>query len=511
MSYFYNSIRHDKYVIDEKYFKNYTGVVYLPLIEIYDKEIIDFDFTNVEIECSNENLKKVKINKIRIDYGDGESDIVSESILSKKSSIGDSSMKSWKEISHSFITQSKHVYDNLKEITSYPHITITFYNQFNDKFYFVIPYKILYKSFYDASGELSLMDANINNNNITSFTLRERKSNSIVVVLSSSTDLIENITSFSDPILMADSSDDYYVDDEDMVWNWSIYPELEIINSSSDCDIEDGLYDITLDWKEKKVNLYKFEIWREKMGTSEERQLASSDFTIRPFEDKNRKEGIYKYTFEIKGINELSNTITTYVKCQSYYPSEILVPTDKEIVKEIVSEPTFDISFSLKSTSKTPTSFDMFNKFNIKLLNVDNLLEYTYDVLKADFKDHEEVYSFNISTDVIPDGNYNITLDVEDVCGGKSTGFHTVDGEIIISRQFKVSYGIGQFKNITINDEKIEDLDILNEKIIRDTKDIDIDWKFIKNNTVIEENISGNADFFDLILEPESPNDENNL
>lgn len=501
MSYFLDSIRHDKYIIDEKYFKNYKGVVYLPLIEIYDGETIDFDFTNVDIECSDNNIKDVKINKIYIDYGDDEKEVITEKITSGRSTIGDSSLKNWNEFSHTFSSKKKHVYKDIKEVSSYPHVTIIFYNQYNDKFYYIIPYKILYKSFYESSGELSLMDANINNNNITSFTLREKKSNSIVVVLSSS-GFSEETSIFSDPLLMTDTSDDYYVDDEDMIWNWSIYPELEITKSESDIN-DEYRYDVTLDWKEKKVSLYKFEMLRQKMGTNESPKLISSDFKVRPYKDKNLLPGIYKYTFNIVGINDLSNSNEVIIKCQPYYPATILIPSNKEIVKKIISEPQFEISFSLKNTSDTPTSFDMFRKFDIILKNEDNLLEYRYDVLKSNVDDRNEVHSLIIDSDVIPDGRYTVILDVQDVCGGSTNGFLSISDGLISQPSFTMSYGIGYFDNFVINNNPVNDFSSPNEIKIENEKSINFEWSFIKNGTSIGENNAspGNVDFFDLVLE----------
>jgi hypothetical protein len=217
MSYFCDSIKYEKYIIDETYTKNYKEAVILPLIEIFNKEVVDFDFSNVVISCTDEKLKNVEINKIIIDYGDGFSEILNEKLVSKNSAIGDFIKNKWQETSHAFITNKKHLYEGIEEVTSYPHITITFLNHFNDRFYFVIPYKILYKSYYEEGSDISLMDANIGNNNITSFTIREKRSNNIIIL--SSKTFSEDFEVFSDPVTHVKSSDDYYVDDEDMVWN----------------------------------------------------------------------------------------------------------------------------------------------------------------------------------------------------------------------------------------------------------------------------------------------------
>lgn len=491
MSYFCDSIKYEKYIINETYMNDYKGAVILPLIEIFNKDKVDFDFSNVVISCTDEKLKNVEISKILIDYGDGYSEILNESLVSKNSSIGDFIKNKWQETSHTFITPKKHVYKGIEKVTSYPHISITFLNHFNDKFYFIIPYKILYKSYYEEGSDISLMDANIGNNNVTSFTIRERRSNNIIILSSKS--FSEEIEVFSDPVTHIKSSDDYYVDDEDMVWNWSIYPELDITQSDVSFNVEKNNYDITLDWKEKKVNLYKFKLNRRKMGTNEAPKTICDDFTIHPFKD-NVEAGIYHYTFDITGINDLSNTQDLYLKCQYHYPATICVPSYTNVVNSHINEKIFEISFSFKESKQTPTSFEMFKKFNIILTNEENLLVFIYDVLKEEIKEHQGTYSFKVLTDVLPNGNYTITMDVEDVCGGTSKSFLSNDGINLINPNTSINYIIGEFEQVKINNDNfIPGKDIsINDEIIK------FEWDFVEIGSKKE---AGNVDFFEIELE----------
>ena len=491
MSYFCDSIKYEKYIIDETYMKDYKEAVILPLIEIYNKEVVNFDFSNVVISCTDENLKDVEISKIIIDYGDGSSEILNENLVSKNSAIGDFIKNKWQETSHIFTTKKKHIYEGIKEITSYPHITITFLNHFNDKFYFVIPYKILYKSYYEEGSDISLMDANIGNNNITSFTIKERRSNNIIILSSKS--FSEDIEIFSDPVTHVKSSDDYYVDDEDMVWNWSIYPELDITQSDVIFNVEKNNYDVTLDWREKKVNLYKFKLNRRKMGTDEAPKTICDDFTIHPFKD-NVNQGIYHYTFDITGINDLSTTQDLYLKCQYHYPATICVPSNTNVVDSFVNKKSFDISFSFKDSEQTPTSFEMFKKFNIILTNEENLLTFVYDILKSEVKENQGFYSFQVTTDVLPNGVYNVSLDVEDVCEGTSNSFLTNDGASLINPTTSIEYVIGDFKHININNQSFnpDDYTTISDENIK------FDWSFIE---VGNEEEAGNVDFFEIELE----------
>ena len=335
------------------------------------------------------------------------------------------------------------------------------------------------------------MDANIGNNNITSFTIRERRSNNIVVLSSKS--FSEDFDVFSDPVTHVKSSDDYYVDDEDMVWNWSIYPELDITQSDVIFNVEKNNYDVTLDWREKKVNLYKFRLNRRKMGTNETSKTICDDFTVHPFRD-NVKAGIYHYTFDITGINDLSSTQDLYLKCQYHYPATVCIPSNTNVVESIVNKKSFDISFSFKETEETPTTFEMFKKFNIILTNEENLLTFVYDVLKSEIKTNQGTYSFQVTTDVLPDGVYNISLDVEDVCGGTTSSFLTNVENISINPSTSINYIIGDFNQININNKNF----ISGEETIINDENIKIDWKFIELNNSEE---SGNADFFEIELE----------
>ena len=485
MSFFLNNKKHDTYTIDDSYFENYESKVILPLIEIYNKDVIDFDFSNVKISSTDPNLKDkdIKINKIFIDYGDGKQELLNERLINKNSTIGDFVTKNWQVATHSFSSEKKHVYSKNLSIESHPQITIIFYNQFNDKFYYCIPYRILYKSFYDEGSNLSLISANTNNKNLTSFTLRERKNNSLLFI-SSKTKTENEETIFTNPISLVDETDDYYVDDEDMVWNWSTIPELVIMEPS--VDLVGNKYQITLDWREKNVNLIKFKL--------SERQLGSEMFINLSQNPENRpfptlvKPGIYEYTFDITGINDLTNSQKIYVKATAANPCDMRY----EYIEPEIETKTFDISFYFPP--EIPNSFEIFKKFNIVLSHKENLLKYNYDVLSKDITHKKDIYSFTIFSDVIPDGEYNISVDIEDVVKGTSKYFKDCNGEDLNSLNFNLNYKIGDFGNVVIN---TQDTESENEKFIND-KDISIKWKFFKHNSTEE---AGDVDIFDISLE----------
>ena len=128
------------------------------------------------------------------------------------------------------------------------------------------------------------------------------------------------------------------------------------------------------------------------------------------------------------------------------------------------------------------------------LSHKENLLKYNYDVLSKDITHKNGIYSFTIFSDVIPDGEYNVSVDIEDVVKGTSKYFKDYNGEDLNSLNFNLNYKIGDFGDVVIN---TQDTESENEKFIND-KNIFIDWKFFKHNSTEE---AGDVDIFDISLE----------
>jgi hypothetical protein len=69
--------------------------------------------------------------------------------------------------------------DNIQAL---PKIVISLYNTFNDKVVIYIPYKLVYKSFYDLGIEYDMMSANVTNDNRSSFVLNNKVDDKIIIV-----------------------------------------------------------------------------------------------------------------------------------------------------------------------------------------------------------------------------------------------------------------------------------------------------------------------------------------
>ena len=503
MSYFLNNTKYNKFIIDEQYLNTYNGLVELPLIEIFNKDEIEFDFTNVVFECSDPDLKgrNIAINKIHIDYGDGSSETLHEVLKVKSKFLGNFVEKNWKTVHHTFFTEQKHIYQENLIIANYPKINITFFNQFNDRYHFSIPYKILYKSFYDDGTSFNLMDANINNNNISSFTLREKKNNALIVV--SAKNYTTGETYFSNPSFIIDESDDYFVDDDTLTWNWSTLPEIYIDELNVSPILESSKWSVNFKWREKNINLYDFSLFRRPFGSPEEPILITKNFIDLGYEDIIDTPGIYEYIFDLVGINNKRNIIYLNVNCSSTNPCTIyehetfglIHPISIENInsqtENVVSSKTFDISFELPTMGQTNPSLDIYKKFIFSAHHTDKFVSVDFDILKnkESISKDNKYYTLNVRTDTIPDGKYNISLAVEDITGNTGNTIFSKNENGPISN-FYVSYVIGAF------DEESFIASV-------EEKDIHLNWKFFDINVNDNgEKEPGNADYFEVTLTP---------
>ena len=87
----------------------------------------------------------------------------------------------WKKVSHKFNSEKKNVYLT-DDVHSLPKISLTFYNTFNDKTVINIPYKLIYKSFYDLTNGIKLMSGSVSNDNHSSFVLKNNRDNALFVI-----------------------------------------------------------------------------------------------------------------------------------------------------------------------------------------------------------------------------------------------------------------------------------------------------------------------------------------
>ena len=227
MGYFYKNKFHDVYSIDKLIYAKDGDIIMDEYIEIFNNEELVLDFSNTVLVCSNEKIKGAELHKIKIDWGDGKTDVLVKNLLDSGSSISNI-VESWKIARHIYNTDKRHIY-LAEKIESLPKITVYFYNTYNDIVKLVLPYKLVYKSFYDLNCTFDVISANTGNNNLTTFVMKESANDSISIVQS-----INNTLNFEDKFVYitdktasVDYSDEY-IDEDNVLWGWDQIPYVYI-------------------------------------------------------------------------------------------------------------------------------------------------------------------------------------------------------------------------------------------------------------------------------------------
>ena len=260
MSYFYNNKIYDDYILDGVINPADGNVIYKDIIEIFNNESLRLNFSNLDFRCSNYTIKNHQLSKIIVDWGDGKIDKLSKSLMNKSSSIGTYDPLSWKQITHLFNVDKRYEYniedqENLKAVL--PKISITLINTFNDRVTVYIPYKIVYKSLYDIGACFSMMEANVTNDNLTSYVLKECKDNTVVITMSRDWKKIYGSTSevitIKDTNISPDFSDEF-VNEDSIVWDWKSVPQVDLTVTYS-FSITNNVYYFYTKFNEISVNL----------------------------------------------------------------------------------------------------------------------------------------------------------------------------------------------------------------------------------------------------------------
>ena len=175
-------------------------------------------------------VNNVELNKIIIEWGDGTKTKLNRPINHTISTISNLKEDDWKKASHTFNIDKRNIYltDDAQFL---PKITIKIYSTFNDVVNIIIPYKIVYKSLYDLGTGFELLQANISNNNLTQFVMREGVNDSITIVSTKDWKKIygdvQDIAYIQDNHISIDYSDEY-VNVDNIVWDWASVPYVII-------------------------------------------------------------------------------------------------------------------------------------------------------------------------------------------------------------------------------------------------------------------------------------------
>lgn len=228
MSYYYEKKIHEIYKISELFNTNTTLIK--NTIEICNNENFVLDLSQSLFKSNIKGVENVELNKVIIDWGDGETSKLTRPINHSISTISNVKKDDWKKTTHLFNVTKRNIYLT-NDVSFLPKIKIKMYSTFNDMVTVIIPYKVIYKSLYDLGTNFELLQANVANNNLTQFVLKEGVNDSITIVSVKDWKKIygdeSDINFIDDNNISIDYSDEY-VDVDNIVWEWNSIPYVTV-------------------------------------------------------------------------------------------------------------------------------------------------------------------------------------------------------------------------------------------------------------------------------------------
>lgn len=154
MSYYYDKKIYDIYKISELF--NTNTSLTKDVIEICNNEDFNIDLSQCTFKSNLNGVENVELNKVIIDWGDGEVTKLIRPIQHTISTISNVKENTWKKTTHTFNVDKRNIYLT-NDVNFLPKIKITLYSTFNDVVTILIPYKIVYKSLYDLGTNFELL------------------------------------------------------------------------------------------------------------------------------------------------------------------------------------------------------------------------------------------------------------------------------------------------------------------------------------------------------------------
>ena len=494
--------------------------VYKDTIEIYNNGQFTLDLTSLRVSCSDSSIQNSEIIKIRIDWGDGQKDTISKSILSNSSSIGFYDEMDWKTITHVFNTDKRNVYltDDVKAL---PKIRIKAFTTFNDSVVINIPYKLIYKSLYDLGTDFSLMNGNISNDNHSSFILKNNKENNMVVISVRDWKKIygdDEIIYINDDNVSIDYSDEY-ISEESVVWDWDSLPSISLRSELKTKKIgnTDVVY-LHCYFTEDAVQLQSWQPHCYLLNDSGDVQIThiESDLDAKSFDvyNKDKKDniislvnGMYKIWVDINGINGLKGSSEIIYKDKGKSASDKLqIPVGVQfsqkvgnslVVRYCLPDGAFVSHIKYAKLYLITQKYDNSdNGLGDEFTKGDKLMfEIPLDFTKE--KATDDYYTVKIPYKMIPNGEYSFAFEVKELSKDNITApeENIYNGSSVYKpANHTISYtDIGKITKpqIGIKDSNIEikwsitkpaELDVVNYRFSKTTNDYSAVEKYITDS-----------------------------
>lgn len=425
MSYFYNNKLHDYYKLTD--YSVGSDEITKDVIEIVNNEEIRFDFSELKVIAPNTilNSSDVETVKISIDWGDGKSEMLSMPLVSNKSSIGTNKTNQWRITSHLFNVTKRYEY-NTDDVNFLHQITITVYNSFNDKLIVHIPYKMVYKTLYDLGSEISLFSSNTTNKNTVSYTLKQKSTDSMIVVNSRDwrtiygEDEVEVIEQSASELFV-----DEFVNEDIMVWDWNSVPEivLSVTSSVADNYIKGSFIDKVVAVEEWQPSV----ILRKDSGDEKiltEKQSGFNFITAQSYVDEEGeehkitlKDGIYEVSVNpIVGINGVIGSSPKHYKSYNLTTKPKHLKERSDVAPIVINEDDKSIDFNFRLHGEQEAK-------NLTKADLILTAEYESDYLKENFTNNIK-FTYNLLDRMIDEkGNPNYKCTCEGECTGECKKF----------------------------------------------------------------------------------------
>lgn len=410
--------------------------IYKNTIEILNNEDFVLDLSGIKMLCSDSSVSDSELLKIKINWGDGEEEIVKKRLNAATSSIGVYVEQDWLQITHRFNTDKRNVYLT-DDVRALPKIAITLYNSFNDTVTVYIPYKLVYKSIYDLGTKFTLKSGNISNSNRSSFVLKNQKDNGLVVIAVKDWQKIygdDEVVYIEDNFVSKDYADEF-VNEENIIWDWNDVPKIVL---SVETKTEGGKVYLDCSFQEKNVNL---DSWTPRCFKITDTQIQLTDIEKNPNGDnqfivrdaRGLSDGIYKVYIEMVGINDVQGTSEIMYKknATTFCPDKLLKPSvgfegkndDQRYITFRYSLPNNAYPSHIKYAYLylTTNEYDTSNNgvSNVFTKEVDNItFKYNLSFNPEDkfvTKSGEEYYETRIPYNEIPNGKYKIAIQVKEL------------------------------------------------------------------------------------------------
>lgn len=319
----------------------------------------------------------------------------------------------------------------------------------------IVSYRIHFRPLSEL-GSFTLLSSHTGNDNLTNFVFKESCGGSIIIVQEKDwRKVYQDEVVIHEPITYTTDKNYNYSDNDDIIWEWNVLPEINLVVKNDDSKIYCNFY-------EKNIGLDDWDGGVTLLLDEGDVELAVTSIGDNSFQSDFTKCGLYKISVSYDGINGLSNTTSKMLPIPSdYNPSSVeLEFTDRLHTKEI-SVHHSDEWFQKKHLNECILSF-----YPQKIDTSEDgmiLNENGWETVSSDKKITTITTSgsdgFEVPLKSFPNGLYTVKTITNDLLGNKSENEYDVKwvyenvykpdkSKITISEHGKITFEVDDTKEI---------------------------------------------------------------